>query len=985
MKNLYLKLLSLLVIQAFAYQTAHAVMVQVGTLGTTTTSTTYTPYKTLWEDGRTQYLILASEIISNGGSAGQINSLAFNVSTAQAQVLNGFTIKMGSTALTSLTNTFQPNGGFTTCYTSNVPGTTIGWNTYMFSNGFNWNGIDNIIVEVCFDNASWTSNSGIHYNTLAFNSNTQVNADGQVGCSMAATGVYTQRPVMQLNILPPVADDAGIAIIESPTVPACNLLNVPILITMDNSGSDTLFTATVNWWVNGIPQTPYNFSDTILPYSSKTGVNIGTYTFNNNDFLAIKTTLPNGVIDLYNVNDSLDVIVATGLSGSYTISSGGDYPTFNDAVNDLNAFGVCGPTVFLVDNTTFNEQVILGYVNGTDSINTITFRGTGNNSKLIYNSTGTLDNYVIRFNNGDYYRIDSLTIENTGLTYSYVIELLNGSSNNEITNCTLRNDTNTTTTSTLKSIVYGIGSANTDNNNLYKNNLMQGGSVAFYLRGQSTSNLADGNVIEGNTFYKQYYQQAYLYYQRNIKVRDNKMNMLASYTGTTYSLYMWYCYDKMEITGNILTIKKPIGIHYSMYLGQCIGLNNKKGLIANNFIATTDTNNLSGTYGIYSTGNTYTDIVHNNFNLAHNTTGACGIYLTGGGNANVLNNSLVLRKMGYGLYVASVGSINNSNHNNLYVPNGNVGYYNGVIQTTLNNWINNTGFDANSISVDPMYIDTFNLHTCEVGFVGSGINIANVTEDIDGEQRDSNKPYIGADVFFDLSADLLGAEVSKCPQDAITLEVQGDSTQILSYNWTPGNLTTPSISVNNAGWYYVTITTACGSATDSIEVINKPLPIASFNITTTNQLTAVFADASTNATSWTWNFGDGNSSTQQNPFHIYNQSGTYTVTLIACNDCGCDTTTQVVTVLANSIDENFLQNVVSIYPNPNKGEFTISMNGVASAQIEITTIQGQVVYTEKVIANGSINKNIHLNNATGMYFVKIIANEQTMISKVIVE
>lgn len=50
-----------------------------------------------------------------------------------------------------------------------------------------------------------------------------------------------------------------------------------------------------------------------------------------------------------------------------------------------------------------------------------------------------------------------------------------------------------------------------------------------------------------------------------------------------------------------------------------------------------------------------------------------------------------------------------------------------------------------------------------------------------------------------------------------------------------------------------------------------------------------FMDASSNVpTSWSWNLGDGTTSTEQNPIHIYASSGTYTVSLIVCNSLGCD-------------------------------------------------------------------------------------------------
>lgn len=41
-----------------------------------------------------------------------------------------------------------------------------------------------------------------------------------------------------------------------------------------------------------------------------------------------------------------------------------------------------------------------------------------------------------------------------------------------------------------------------------------------------------------------------------------------------------------------------------------------------------------------------------------------------------------------------------------------------------------------------------------------------------------------------------------------------------------------------------------------------------------------------NVTSWLWDFGDGTTSTEQNPCHIYDSEGTYNVSLTVTNDCG---------------------------------------------------------------------------------------------------
>lgn len=61
-----------------------------------------------------------------------------------------------------------------------------------------------------------------------------------------------------------------------------------------------------------------------------------------------------------------------------------------------------------------------------------------------------------------------------------------------------------------------------------------------------------------------------------------------------------------------------------------------------------------------------------------------------------------------------------------------------------------------------------------------------------------------------------------------------------------------------------------------------------------------FTDNSTlYPSSWAWDFGDGNTSTQQNPLHTYTNSGVYSVTLIACNSIGCDTLVRYNDIIVN--------------------------------------------------------------------------------------
>jgi len=75
---------------------------------------------------------------------------------------------------------------------------------------------------------------------------------------------------------------------------------------------------------------------------------------------------------------------------------------------------------------------------------------------------------------------------------------------------------------------------------------------------------------------------------------------------------------------------------------------------------------------------------------------------------------------------------------------------------------------------------------------------------------------------------------------------------------------------------------------------------ATFSTGTIDGLTVSFVNASLRGDSYSWDFGDSNSSTDENPTHTYAADGTYTVTLTVTNGAGSDETSQDITVMEPS-------------------------------------------------------------------------------------
>jgi len=127
-----------------------------------------------------------------------------------------------------------------------------------------------------------------------------------------------------------------------------------------------------------------------------------------------------------------------------------------------------------------------------------------------------------------------------------------------------------------------------------------------------------------------------------------------------------------------------------------------------------------------------------------------------------------------------------------------------------------------------------------------------------------------------------------------------------SYHWTPGGATTQNITINNpviGSTYTCTLTSANGCQVVLQSVLNPTIVTPAFNVTSplcSNTKTFVSTSTVNQGVidSYLWNFGNGATSTLQNPTYTYPSSGTYTVSLTITGSMGgCpQTTTQQVMV-----------------------------------------------------------------------------------------
>lgn len=151
------------------------------------------PFRGQFSDSRTQILYTKADLNAAGINApASIASIAFNViSKVSTGAFNNFTVKMKNTTSTTYTGgSFET--GATQVFTGNYT-TVAGYNTITLSTPFNWNGTDNLLIDICYDNSTATG-SGVGTDILAGTSALPMSqfdrVDGAAGCALA-TGGFT--------------------------------------------------------------------------------------------------------------------------------------------------------------------------------------------------------------------------------------------------------------------------------------------------------------------------------------------------------------------------------------------------------------------------------------------------------------------------------------------------------------------------------------------------------------------------------------------------------------------------------------------------------------------------------------------------------------------------------------------------------------------------------------------------------------------------
>ena len=462
----------------------------------------------------------------------------------------------------------------------------------------------------------------------------------------------------------------------------------PVKVVLQNQGTNTLSSATIQWEVNGVAQAPFSWTGS-LGLQQNTVITIGNYNFISGSTFKLKAWAvnPNGNQDCKRFNDSCRIFdLSTPLCGTYTIGGiNPDFSSFYDASVALNNAGVVCPVVFKVRNGSYNEQIKLFEIPGSSAVNTVTFEGLNNDSSLAelhYKDTNQTNDFTLMLTGTDHISFRKMGIRRTNGTDNIFIQ--NGASHISLENCLLGNvvSPNTSCDSVLT----------------FRNNNFQG--FDMNLQNPETGPKAGRITLENN-----FIDSVLITNAREVRLLNNRQNRSAeSYAGIL----------TINQSRNI-TLNNNLFKEINMILDTVITMTNNKtkwdtccdrrgvflercsrGNIRNNTVRNTGYPNLRG---IELASSTEMELTSNNISVGNGNNGfAIGVFINGNSNKISLFNNII-------------NMLGEGDQRGVYADWGDTMYFRGNQINALNAANTGKGFELynvfNILEVDSNFIKDF--------------------------------------------------------------------------------------------------------------------------------------------------------------------------------------------------------------------------------------------------------------------------------------
>jgi hypothetical protein len=529
------------------------------------------------------------------------------------------------------------------------------------------------------------------------------------------------------------SNDAGIFMFGGPHIPFA-AGNHPVKFVMKNFGGNALTSATVRWTVNGIEQTPFDWTGN-LPSAICDTFEIGTFMFD--ELVAYNidawTEMPNDTTDADPENDLLSTgTFYASLAGTYTV--GGFAPDFNvvsELENILNLAGIVNHVTFEFRPGEYQEAITITDFPRTSYAHGVTFTSeTGDSSDVILTqiANGTV---LIDLDDAHKITFSHLTLTNTK---SHTFQIRNGSSQITIANNRIESQE---ALSSSRSLIYS--STTTEDSLSILNNHFHNGYYGIYLYG---GDFEKRHIITGNTFTGAYRTCLYLRKFDGLTCTGNLFQPLST------SHLDFYVYDgtgASTITRNRLYSDNS---DLALYIGSITNTSSTSSLFANNFIykSGTASNDVAVIENVAKINIDFNSIYNNRSHAS-----SAALYTNNLSTHNIRNNIFYS--------IAGPAFHNNGtlptvhNYNAIFSLGPIAAIQNSTNYATLAAYASGTSTNANSKGVDPLYVSEAGPEIAQYQLNSAGLTIAGLTTDINGTTRTS-PPDIGADEFTPVMFDV---------------------------------------------------------------------------------------------------------------------------------------------------------------------------------------------------------------------------------------
>jgi hypothetical protein len=582
-----------------------------------------------------------------------------------------------------------------------------------------------------------------------------------------------------------------------------------------NIGTTALTAAVLKWSLNGVTQsvagTAWSGS---LSFGQNTMVTLGAINYTQTGDNIIRVWIDNlgSFHDEFVKDDTTSIsiyICQNTLSGSYTIGSGGAFPTWDAAMDHVKLCGVGGDIIFeflpnvytmyfdLTDNSSLFGNYTLTITSSTHKAESVVFKTT---------------NYGVLLNNSHHIIIDAVTID--AIAGNYAVQFTNAATNIAIRNCILLMDS--VINSNSKYIIYKASGTDIASNISITHNIINGGSYGIYFYAGINTFFGNHIVVDSNTFKNQYRHGIYFYYLDSASISNNR---IISRENNAYNI--WYGMEILRFNGYIT------GNHIfqrSNDIGRCYGISvqyfnssftSDTGLIANNEIILNATSRSSICKGIAAENYTIAKILHNSIYINGNgLSRGLDIFHTAGNNMMIKNNNIIMKStVAYPIFLNSIANLAlyDMDYNNMYAPVF-AGYCEENI-STIADWQRFITTDHNSVSILPDFIDPSNKLTL-TDYRGLFCSrIAQVTTDINGETR-SALTTMGCYESLPSSVNAMLAEITGIREGHVLS--QTDTVKVVVYN--TGTMPLASL---NLEWSVNGVSQNAGGTTYTVPLNNR--------------------------------------------------------------------------------------------------------------------------------------------------------------------